>query len=308
MTATPGQIIWYKIAMMVSIIVSSVVMGFLPLVFDKSTSPHKRLVLSLGNTFAGGVFLAIGYLHLLAEANDMMSEIYHHELHFPLAFLLSIAGFMVTFFIEKVVFSHAHGGHGHDEENYVTFDEKKEYGAADKSNLSGSYELLSADGLMKKKGIFIYLLTAVLSIHSVISGVAMGMETEFAALLSLFIAIISHKWIEAFALGVAIQNSHPRVSRMVKLILMYSAMEPVGIVIGIILSLKLEENSLLFTQAYILSIASGTFIYVAVVDILMTEFANSEHKYMKFVSLLVGMSLVIALILSISHEHSHDDE
>ena len=46
-----------------------------------------------------------------------------------------------------------------------------------------------------------YILALVLSIHSFIEGLALGVQSDVTQTTILLIAIASHKWIEAFAFG-----------------------------------------------------------------------------------------------------------
>ncbi|XGW22578.1 hypothetical protein V3C99_005080 [Haemonchus contortus] len=87
---------------------------------------HVSLVLCLLTCFSGGVFLATCFLHLFPELADnvrKLDEVYNFYVDYPIAELLSCAGFFLLFFLEEVVIvaipslahSHsiAHGGHGH---------------------------------------------------------------------------------------------------------------------------------------------------------------------------------------------------
>mmetsp|Transcript_5758 Transcript_5758/g.10278 ORF Transcript_5758/g.10278 Transcript_5758/m.10278 type:complete len:163 (-) Transcript_5758:556-1044(-) len=66
---------------------------------------------SLANAFAGGVFLAIGLMHLLPEASENFKEVYGSS--FPYSSLLAIASFTFVMYIEKVAFdSHQLMSHG----------------------------------------------------------------------------------------------------------------------------------------------------------------------------------------------------
>lgn len=56
----------------------------------------------------------------------------------------------------------------------------------------------------EKNELLPFLLAFVLSIHSVIGGMALGLQNSPEKVTPLFIAILSHKWIEAFALGASI--------------------------------------------------------------------------------------------------------
>jgi zinc transporter 1/2/3 len=295
---------WQKVGMLFAILVSSVVMGFLPLALKRVRPGLKKRLLSFGNSFAGGVFFAIGFLHLLAESDDLLHETLH--LHIPLSYILSIVGFIAVFFVEKILLSsHAHGP-------YLNLDEKNSKDS--KGRDDEKYGVLD-EGVphhASEQGMFAYILTFVLSVHSLISGVALGMDNLLSTLISLFVAIISHKWIEAFALGVAINKvqTEDLIPRTFKLILLYSLMEPLGIVIGLILSSHLSEHQLLIAQAFVLGLASGTFIYVAVVDILPSEFGhgigNDRDRYIKFGLLFMGIFLIGLVVTLFAHTHEEE--
>ena len=60
----------------------------------------------------------------------------------------------------------------------------------------------------------LYVLTVLLSMHSLIEGVALGVGTTINDTLGLLLAICAHKWFEAFALGVRlaiqkVKEGHP---------------------------------------------------------------------------------------------------
>lgn len=285
--------------MLSAIMVSSMVMGFLPLALKKVNPILKKRLLSFGNCFAGGVFFAIGFLHLLAESTETMHDTINPP--FPLSYILAVVGFFGVFFIEKVLLS----GHHHHQTSYTNLEEK----GKPVDDAYGTFE--EGQHSHESSGLFAYILTFVLSLHSLVSGVALGMDKNFTTLISLFVAIISHKWIEAFALGVAINKVQidDVIPRTLKLITLYSFMEPMGIIIGLILSTHLNEEQLLTTQAFVLGVASGTFIYVAVVDILPSEFSekdnNDKDKYWKFLLLIFGVG-VICVVVSV-FTHSHDE-
>lgn len=53
------------------------------------------------------------------------------------------------------------------------------------------------------------LLTIVLSVHSFIAGMALGVQESSAAAVPTLIAIVAHKWVEAISLGVSIVRVTP---------------------------------------------------------------------------------------------------
>lgn len=67
--------------------------------------------------FSGGLFLAVGLVHLLPEAVDNFEETFDdNDEHFPYANVIAIASFALILFIEKVITDHHHDhGHEHDD-------------------------------------------------------------------------------------------------------------------------------------------------------------------------------------------------
>lgn len=76
-----------------------------------------------------------------------------------------------------------------------------------------------------------------------------------------------------------------------------------------ILSTHLNEDQLLTAQAIVLGVGSGTFIYVAVVDILPSEFSHGDDKdkFWKFLLLLVGVLAICVVVTVFTHSHDEID-
>jgi len=77
----------------------------------------------------------------------------------------------------------------------------------------------------------------------------------------------------------------------------------IGIVIGIILSLVIEpgQTSILI-QAFVGGLASGTFIYIALVDILLVEFQTARDKWWKYVLCQFGFAAMTLSVLLFDHD------
>lgn len=72
---------WEKVGMLVAILASSVVMGFLPLALKKVAPAKQKRLMSFGNAFAGGVFFAIGYVarHCIVLKYNIIHYISQHH-------------------------------------------------------------------------------------------------------------------------------------------------------------------------------------------------------------------------------------
>jgi zinc transporter ZupT len=147
------------------------------------------------------------------------------------------------------------------------------------------------------KGPLPYLMMAVLSIHSIIAGFALGVQSHIDYVYAIFFAILAHKWVESFALGVSlVRNGVPRNAFM-KCILFYSLMVPGGIVVGVILSYVVTGKASDIIQAIVGGLASGTFIYIALVDVLLVEFQTAKDKWWKYVLAIFGFVVITLSVL-----------
>jgi zinc transporter ZupT len=151
-----------KIALIV-ILFCIVYLGLIP-AYSKVFRSSK-LVLSLMNSFAGGVFLAMAFIHILPESveqyNDAMAaaeekseavsgnsttaavpaEEHDHEEHghiFPLPYLLFFVGYMMVLLIDRVLageHGHSHGGHSggeHSEHDHHEHHAEKDFASSDR--------------------------------------------------------------------------------------------------------------------------------------------------------------------------------
>jgi len=154
-----------------------------------------------------------------------------------------------------------------------------------------------------KSNITPYLLLAALSFHGLFEGIAMGLQSGYRDTSFLFIAIISHKWAEAFTLGISFSKAQTDRVTFVRLILLFAFFTPVGIIIGAFLA-----SSSKLVEAIFLALSTGTFLYVAASEVIVEEFAVTKYKYSKFICYLLGGILIAALAV-IEHSgegHSHD--
>lgn len=108
--------------------------------------------------------------------------------------------------------------------------------------------------------------------------------------MSLIIAVVAHKWAEAFTLGISFAKSNTEKSRFVKLILLFSIFTPAGIASGIIVS-----GFPGWVEAMFFSLSVGTFFYVAITEIIIEEFSVSKHKVLKFLLFLLGSFMIAGL-------------
>ncbi|MCF8357940.1 MAG: ZIP family metal transporter [Prolixibacteraceae bacterium] len=246
-------IIGFKILSVIFIIAAGITGGFIPL-GKRITKGGKGL--TFGNAFAGGVFLGAGLMHLLPDAMENFSSL-KLSFEFPLAAFISGIGFIFILALERVI-------------------AQKE----------------SAEILNSSKNKFPLILLIVLSIHSIIAGMSLGLESTIISGTVIFIAIIAHKGSASFALGVNLVNDNINKKLIIKTILFFSIMTPIGIVIGTVLDNIESSRMSVWFEAIFDALAAGTFLYIAVFEIIKDVFENGKFRYQKFTFLLIGFLLM----------------
>ncbi len=231
------------------IIATALVGGYLA--FKIKKSKKSVLYFSLGNTFAAGIFLGAGLIHMLPDAAEGFSALLQSD--FPFASFITALGFLLILFIEK--------------------------------SMSSSKENIT------------YVLIFVLSIHSIIAGIALGSEIIMAQSIIIAIAILAHKGSAAFALGVNMIKSKLETRKIAKLIIIFSIMTPFGILIGVLLTHVLDGHAIKFSIATFDALAAGTFLYIAIMDIFNEEFKERTDIYLKLLFSILGLLLMALLAI-----------
>ena len=113
----------------------------------------NKMAIAYGNSFAGGVLLAAGLIHLLGDANDGFATVYPN-LDYPAAFAVATFTFILVLGLERVIpRAIESGGESEDPESAALI------------------------GAGKGGGFAPYLLLITLSIHSIIAGLTLGIST-----------------------------------------------------------------------------------------------------------------------------------
>ena len=205
--------------------------------------------LSVGNCFAGGIFIGAGLIHTLADSAGLFTELYP-DLDFPVWAALAGLAIVLLMWIDKSTHRGSNGSVG---------------------------------------GATLFL---VLSIHSLLAGMALGVEAHPAQAIAILIAIVAHKGSAAFALGLRSTDTH-YWRRMTT----FALMTPIGVVLGTAITFLLQSQSEQRFEAVFDAIAAGTFLYVALSEILPGELEDTEHVHRAMVSTVAGLLLMAVLAL-----------
>lgn len=140
-----------------------------------------------------------------------------------------------------------------------------------------------------------FLMFLVLSIHSVTVGFTLGVSGQRPSQRNAFLALLVHKLFESSALGVsAAQNELTTVVSAE--LLVYNLAAPFGLMAG--RSVAQHDGIGAEPEVALLGVAAGSFVYIALVEILGEEFENEEYRVLKFLFFAGGAAIMTALAWS----------
>ena len=216
-----------KIIFGISIFIVILIAGWYP--FKKRISEDKHMDLPIGETLATGIFLGAALLHMLPESNNLFKTMGYH---YPFAFIIAGAVFLIFLWFEhlgKELYHHHHNDEHHCNHN-------AEHPA------------------------FALLAWSMLSIHSLMLGAALGLAHYNSMIIMLFLAIITHKWAESFAIAVQLNKSSMSTKKSMVFFILFSFMTPLGIYFGWYFGHGVETNSIF--DPVLLAASAGTFLYL----------------------------------------------
>lgn len=128
--SNPTAVLWMKITFIVLSFLEALIAGFIPT--WSSSCRESPKILGIANSFAGGVFLAIAFVHITPEMIESWDDLdinttvmpdgtrVANEKIFPLPELLIFFGYTFILIIDKVLFdTHALFDHDHGEDDHA---------------------------------------------------------------------------------------------------------------------------------------------------------------------------------------------
>lgn len=233
--------------------------GALPVIRARSKFDKKSKFLTYGNAFSGGVLLGAALLHLLPEAIEGWQDLYPNSTY-PWIELLVASGVLLVLFVEKVLVGCEH---------------------------HALHEVVEERG---GRSIYAYTLAIVLSLHSYITGMALGTQETIKGTAIVLLAILAHKAAGAFALGVSMVFSTLKRRTIWAILLIFSLTTPLGIATGMFLIDEFSSSTKIL-ECIFNALATGTFLYIATIDVIVEEFREKTSVF-KFLLLICGIALM----------------
>jgi len=235
-------------------------------------------LLALTDTFAGGVLGGAGLIHLLSGGITNFHTAFP-DAGYPLALLLAGVGFLLILLIETMAMTRGHSHHAPAGARPPALQHE-----------TGFHPDMPTTGHP-------VILLIVLSIHSVILGLALGAQSALAGVVVVFVAILAHKSAAGFALGVGYQRAGVSRRRAMPQLSFFSVMTPLGIIAGAGIGLALTGRPDVIFEAIFDSLGAGTFLYISALDIIKTEFDDPHFHGEKWLSTALGFGVMALLAI-----------
>lgn len=227
--------------------------------------------LDWGSAFAAGVFLGAGFVHMLPDADEAWARL---GVEYPLGPLLAAVAIVAMLLVEHVLPpDDAH--HALHAPSADRFAEQEGHAASRRAA---------------------YAILAGLTIHALLEGIALGVQREVGGALVLFAAIGLHKGVAGFALGVSLARSALPTRRGWGLLGLFAVATPIGMLLGAATG-AFESRPAAAVEATFVSLAAGTFVYVATLDILREERGESDDRFARWSLVAAGTAAMALLAL-----------
>lgn len=188
--------------------------------FRKKVKSLGHVDFPIGETLATGVFLGAALLHMLPISDAAFRE---QGYTYPWAFVITGIVFLLFLWFEHLGKELYHHG---------------------KTTRSG----------------FALVAWAMLSIHSLMLGAALGFSREQYLVFVLFLAIIVHKWAESFAIAVQLNKTSMSMPVALFFFISFALMTPLGIFLGAYADMNtLQSHAML---PVLMAASAGTFLYL----------------------------------------------
>jgi len=212
---------------------------------------ENKLEFPAGEALSSGIFLGISLLHML---NNGEKNFLNHGYNYPVAPLISGIVFLLLLFFEHI-----------GKEIYHR-----------KGDKSISFTILSL---------------LLLSVHSFLSGIALGFSDSITIILIILFAIIAHKSLVSFALAIQINKSNLTFFKSFLLFAIFCLMLPLGAFIGSIINIHISQY--IFFGGIFNSLSSGTFLYLGTLHglnkaVMIEKCCDLQH----FIYMLIGFFIM----------------
>ncbi|XP_056408237.1 zinc transporter ZIP2 [Hyla sarda] len=302
------QLLDVKVGCLVALLFLTLICGFAPPFlnwFMKSRiSGTYELVICLISSFAAGIFLGACLLHVVADAlTDIATELSYID--YPMGELILSLGFFLVVFIERVVLqiSMSFQRSNQDDLPLPSIPTSPDANFPEKGEPPSEIAILPEEphnhihpNMYSLSSFRSLILFCSLSVHSVFEGLAIGLQSKYASALQIAIAVLIHKGIIVFSLSLKLIQSRTTKVWLSIYIVIFSLMSPIGITIGIVVTLK-KSAIVTVVQAVLEGISSGTFVYVTFLEILPSELNSGTRPILRLFFIVIGFTIMAVIAI-----------
>lgn len=274
----------------VLILLASLAGGWIPLLIRLT---HRRMQIAV--SLVAGVMLGVGLLHLLPhaliEAPDAMNAV----------FLWVLGGFLAMFFTERFFCFHHHDvpdvGEDHGHEHGEHHEEQNCPHVR-----SESHELTWSGAAV---GLTLHTVFAGIALAASVEAEAHGSQTTALAGVGTFLVIFLHKPFDSMTIGTLMAMGGWSATARHIVNILFALMIPAGVLLFHLGFGHAHGES--HVLAYALAFSAGTFMCIAMSDLLPELHFHDHDRGVLSAALLTGLAiaLVIGVIEGQNHGHAH---
>jgi zinc and cadmium transporter len=303
-----------------AVLVFSLSGGSVPFLFRVT---HSRLQLYL--SLSAGIMIGAAFFHIMPDAMEMAGE-----KSFGWWMSLGVVG---IFCIERFIAPHSHEVNGHGHSHHHGEEHHHHHEEANKDSAGHVHDAAPSDHHAGEPraaapAVAGWMAVLGLTLHTFMNGLGLAGAVQAAAdkqtegglsptaLLipgfALFLAIILHKPADALAISTVLARKGIRRNKVWLVQLGFGAMVPIGVLAFILLRGMIEQskdNQELLRQltGAALAFSAGTFLFVALSDLLPEVQFHQHDRVMLFMALISGIVLMGGISYLEPHEGDKED-
>ncbi|ESW17980.1 hypothetical protein PHAVU_006G003300 [Phaseolus vulgaris] len=287
-----GKAMRYKITALISILIASAIGVCIPLLGKviPALSPEKDIFFII-KAFAAGVILATGFIHVLPDAFENLTSpcLKEHPWgDFPFTGFVAMCTAMGTLMVDTYAtayFQKHHSKEIHSENGDVEKEAGHEghvhlHTHATHGHAHGPVHSDDHSSQLLRHRVISQVLELGIIVHSVIIGISLGASESPNTIRPLVAALTFHQFFEGMGLGSCISQANFKRGSVIVMGLFFALTTPVGIGIGIGITNVYDENSptALIVEGVFNAASAGILIYMALVDLLATDFMSPRMQ------------------------------
>ncbi len=199
-----------------------------------------------------GLFIGAGLFHLLPDASRSFEHLYPQQT-FPIAYVLCGVGFACLVALEFAI-NHLQG-------------RAKRCQSRPQNHLMTDSLCPHSGNQSQPPDYFLGILVILaLSVHSMIGGLAIGLNQHLSDAILIFLIILLHKATDSFALVINLRHANFSKAAMVTIVGVFAWVTPTGMMTAHWLTMHMPERVLLEYEAVSNAIAASLFLYIGTLE------------------------------------------